>query len=299
MHIIHTSEQAKGQIYMPTVNWILMIACLTLVLTFKESSRLAAAYGIAVTATMAITSFMYFEVTRIRWRWPLWQSALLLGLFLSFDCSFLGANLLKIVDGGWVTICIAVAILIAMTTWRDGRAILAKHYSLMRIPEEVFLKDIDEYKPQRIGVTAVFMSIAPDGIPNTLLHYLKHNEALHERVLLLSVLSAETPTVAVEDRICVEDLGLGLYRIKASYGFMETPDIRSILDLMSNKGLQVDIYSTSFYLGRETMSATGTAPMAGWRKKLFIYMSRNAWNATSFFSLPPDRVVELGTHVEL
>jgi KUP system potassium uptake protein len=299
MHIIHTSEQARGQIYMPTVNWLLMIACLTLVLTFRESSRLAAAYGIAVTATMAITSFMYFEVTRLRWRWPLWQSASLLGLFLSFDCSFLGANLLKIVDGGWVTICIAVALLVAMITWRDGRALLAKHYSLMRIPADVFLKDIGEYKPQRIAVTAVFMSITPDGIPNTLLHYLKHNEALPERVLLLSVLATETPTVALEDRICLEDLGLGFFRIKAKYGFMETPDIPVILDLVGSRGLPIDIYSTSFYLGRETMSATGTAPMAGWRKKLFFFMSRNAWNATSFFRLPPDRVVEFGTHVEL
>lgn len=299
MHIIHTSEQARGQIYMPTVNWLLMIACLSLVLAFGQSSRLAAAYGIAVTATMAITSFMYFEVTRLRWQWPLWKSASLLVLFLAVDLSFLGANLLKIVDGGWVTICIAVAVLVAMITWRDGRAIMAKHYSLMRIPEDVFLKDIGDFKPQRLEVTAVFMSIAPDGIPNTLLHYLKHNDALHERVLLLSVLAMETPRVAVEDRVCVEDLGQGFFRVKAKYGFMETPNIPAILELIGRKGLPVDLYSTSFYLGRETMSATGTAPMATWRKKLFIFMSRNAWNATSFFGLPPDRVVEFGTHVEL
>ena len=299
MHIIHTSEQARGQIYMPTVNWMLMIACLALVLAFKESSRLAAAYGIAVTATMAITSFMYFEVTRIRWKWPLWQGALLLALFLFFDCSFLGANLLKIVDGGWITICIAVCVLVAMVTWRDGRALLAKHYGLMRIPADIFLEDIAAYKPQRIAGAAVFMSISSDGIPHTLLHHFKHNEALHERVLLLSVLSAETPTVAPGDRVSVDDLGLGFYRIKASYGFMETPNMPEILDLVSGKGLPIDVYSTSFYLGRETMSPTGPAPMALWRKKLFIFMSRNAWNATSFFKLPPDRVVELGNQVEL
>jgi len=299
MHIIHTSEQARGQIYMPTVNWMLMIACLALVLAFKESSRLAAAYGIAVTATMAITSFMYFEVTRIRWKWPLWQGALLLALFLFFDCSFLGANLLKIVDGGWITICIAVCVLVAMVTWRDGRALLAKHYGLMRIPADIFLEDIAAYKPQRIAGAAVFMSISSDGIPHTLLHHFKHNEALHERVILLSVLSAETPTVAPGDRVSVDDLGLGFYRIKASYGFMETPNMPEILDLVSGKGLPIDVYSTSFYLGRETMSPTGPAPMALWRKKLFIFMSRNAWNATSFFKLPPDRVVELGNQVEL
>ncbi|WP_319586667.1 KUP/HAK/KT family potassium transporter [uncultured Desulfobulbus sp.] len=299
MHIVHTSEQTKGQIYMPTVNWMLMIACLSLVLAFKESTRLAAAYGIAVTATMAITSFIYFKVTSIRWQWPWWQSASLLALFLFFDCSFLGANLLKITDGGWITLCIAVSILIAMMTWRDGRAILAKHYSLMKIPTEVFLKDIAGYKPQRISGTAVFMSISPEGIPHTLLHHFKHNEALHERILLLSILAAETPTVALEDRVSIEDLGLGFYRIKARYGFMETPALPEIIELLSDKGMPVDIYSTSFYLGRENMSATGTAPMAHWRKLLFIYMSRNAWNATSFFKLPPDRVVELGNHVEL
>jgi KUP system potassium uptake protein len=299
MHIIHTSEQTKGQIYMPTVNWMLMIACLSLVLTFKESTKLAAAYGIAVTATMAITSFIYFKVTRLRWQWPLWQGATLLGLFLFFDCSFLGANLLKVADGGWITLTIAVSILIAMMTWRDGRAILAKHYSLMKIPTEVFLKDIAGYNPQRISGTAVFMSISPEGIPHTLLHHFKHNEALHERILLLSILAAETPTINKKDRVGIEDLGLGFYRIKARYGFMESPELPEILELLSDKGLPVDIYSTSFYLGRETMSATGLAPMAHWRKLLFIYMSRNAWNATSFFKLPPDRVVELGNHVEL
>ena len=299
MHIVHTSEQTKGQIYMPTVNWMLMLACLSLVLAFKESTRLAAAYGIAVTATMAITSFIFFQVTRLRWHWPLWQSGVLLALFLALDCSFLGANLLKVADGGWITLCIAISILIAMITWRDGRTILAKHYSLMKIPTEVFLKDIAGYKPQRIAGTAVFMSISPEGIPHTLLHHFKHNEALHERILLLSVVSAETPTVAPEERVRIDALGLGFYRITVTYGFMESPDMPEILDLLAAKGLPVDVYSTSFYMGRETMTATGTAPMARWRKLLFIYMSRNAWNATSFFKLPPDRVIELGNHVEL
>ena len=299
MHIIHTSERARGQIYMPTVNWMLMLACLSLVLAFRESTRLAAAYGIAVTATMAITSFLYFQVTRYRWRWPLWQAALLLALFLLLDCSFLGANLLKIVDGGWITLVIAGCILAAMITWRDGRALLAKHYSLMKIPADIFLKDLTGYKPQRIAGTAVFMSISAEGVPHTLLHHFKHNEALHERVLLLSILPAEMPTVAAEDRVRVEDLGLGFYRILAAYGFMESPNVPEILQLAADQGLAVDIYSTSFYLGRETLSATGTAPMAQWRKHLFIFMSRNAWNATSFFKLPPDRVVELGNQVEL
>ncbi|MBI4805175.1 MAG: potassium transporter Kup [Desulfovibrio sp.] len=299
MHIIHTSKEAIGQIYLPTVNWMLMIACLSLVLLFKESSRLAAAYGIAVTATMAITSFMYFEVTRIKWNWPMWKSATLLVIFLAFDCSFLGANLLKIVDGGWITISIALAVLTVMITWRDGRAILARHYGMMRMPTDIFLKDIAEYNPQRTSGTAVFMSISPEGVPHTLLHHFKHNEALHERVILLSIIAAETPTVPDEDRVSIEDLGQGFYRVTARYGFMESPRMPEILDLATQKGLAMDIYSTSFFLGRETILTTGTAPMAQWRKTLFVFMSRNSWNATSFFNLPPGRVVELGNQVEL
>lgn len=299
MRIIHTSEQAKGQIYIPMVNWLVMLACLTLVLVFKESTRLAAAYGFAVTATMTITSIMYFHVTRFRWNWPLWQCIALVGLFLVFDGSLLGANILKVKDGGWITICIASIILISMITWRDGRALLAKHYSLMRMPADVFLKDLAEYSPQRTTGTAVFMSIVPEGIPHTLLHHLKHNEALHERVLLLSVVPAETPVVASSERTQVQDLGQGFYRIRASYGFMESPNMPEILDQVSQKGVAIDIYSTSFFLGRETIFATGDSPMAGWRKRLFIFMTRNAWNATSYFKLPPDRVVELGNQVEL
>jgi KUP system potassium uptake protein len=299
MRIIHTSIHAKGQIYMPTVNWALMIACLTLVLVFQESSRLASAYGIAVTATMAITSFMYFKITRIKWNWPLWKSASLLMLFLFFDCSFLGANLLKVVDGGWITISIALIIATSMITWRDGRALLAKLYSSMRMPADVFLKDIEGLSLPRISGTAVFMSITPEGIPHILLHLLKHNEALHERVLLLSILSEEIPTVDEIDRVTLEDLGYGFFRIKAHYGFMETPNITKILDILSKKGITVDIYSTSFFLGRETLLATGTNLMAQWRKFLFIFMSRNAWNATSFFGLPPERVIELGIQVQL
>ena len=299
MRIIHTSQHAKGQIYMPTVNWMVMLATLTLVLVFQESSKLAAAYGFAVTGTMTITSLLYFQITRYKWQWPLWQSVSLLVLFLSFDGAFLGANILKIVDGGWITIAIATFIATSMITWRDGRVLLAKHYSLMRMPEDVFLQDLAEHSPARTPGTAVFMSIVPEGIPHTLVHHLKHNEALHERVLMLSVLSAETPTVPAEERVTLNDLGQGLYRITASYGFMESPDMGKIIELLHDKGLPVDIYSTSFFLGRENLLTSGSAPMATWRKFLFIFMSRNAWNASSFFGLPPDRVIELGNHVEI
>ncbi len=299
MLIIHTSEKAKGQIYIPSVNWLVMIACLTLVIVFKESSRLAAAYGFAVTASMTITSIMYFQVTRIKWNWPLWQSLALLTLFLIFDSSFLAANTFKVVDGGWITICIATAILIAMTTWRDGRALLAKHYGLMRLPTDVFLKDLAKYSPQRTAGTAVFMSINPEGIPHTLLHHLKHNEALHERVLLFSILSAETPTVPVHEKVYLEDMGQGFYRVKVHYGFMESPNVPKLIYLLGDKGLTIDIHSTSFFFGREILFPTGKSPMAKWRKHIFIFMSRNAWNASSFFKVPPDRVVEFGIQIEL
>lgn len=299
MRILHTSQFAKGQIYMPTVNWMVMLATLSLVLIFQESSKLAAAYGFAVTGTMTITSLLYFQITQYKWQWPLWQSALLLALFLFFDSAFLGANLLKIVDGGWITICIASFIAVCMVTWRDGRALLAKYYGLMQMPTDVFLKDIAEHSPSRVAGTGVFMSISSDGIPHTLVHYLKHTESLHKRILLVSVVLAETPTVLAEDRLAVEELGQGFYRILASYGFMETPNMQKIIELLNDKGVPVDIYSTSFFLGRETILLTGTSPMAQWRKHLFNFMSRNSWNATSFFNLPPDRVVELGNQVEL
>ncbi|NLX19070.1 MAG: potassium transporter Kup [Desulfobulbus sp.] len=299
MRIIHTSKNVAGQIYIPTVNWMLMTACLLLVLIFQESSRLAAAYGFAVTASMTITSLMYYQVTRFKWNWPLWHCRLLVCLFLFFDGCYLAGNLLKIKDGGWITICIATVLLSVMITWRDGRALLAQHYADMRMPSEVFLSDLAVYSPQRTAGTAVFMTINTEGIPHTLLHHLKHNEALHERVLLFSILSATQPVIPEEDRIKLVDLGQGFHRVRACYGFMESPDMLQLVDLLNRKGFMIDIYTTSFFLGRETLLPTGTAPMAGWRKHLFIFMARNAWNATSFFKLPPDRVVELGNQVEI
>lgn len=299
MHIVHTSSQAIGQIYLPTINWMLMLACIGLVLVFQESSRLAAAYGIAVTATMAITSILYFEVSRINWQWSIWKALPLLILFLFFDVAFLSANLLKIVDGGWFTLSLALTILLVMVTWRDGRAILARYYGHMRIPVPIFLRDIAEYKPHRISGTAVFMSISPEGVPHTLLNHFKHNEALHERIVLLSILAAESPFVATKDRVTIEDMGQGFHRVIARYGYMESPHVPKVLKLATEKGLPVDVYSASFFLGRETLLTTGDAPMARWRKVLFAFMSRNAWNATSFFNIPPERVVELGTQVEL
>jgi KUP system potassium uptake protein len=299
MQIVHTSDKAQGQIYLPGVNWALMLSCLALVLVFGESSRLAGAYGIAVTATMAITSLLYYQVTRSLWHWPRWASLSLLCLFLLFDVSFLGANLLKVLDGGWITLLIALGIMLLMTTWRDGRAALFRAAQLSRIPVDIFLKDLSQYKPVRTPGTAVFMALSPEGVPLSLLQYFKHSESLHRRIVFLTVRSADTPTVPAAERLEIAELGQGFFRLVARYGFMQTPNVQEILEQAAAQGLELDIHATSFILGREALLTTGDAAMSGWRKRLFALMSRNAWNATSFFGLPPGRVMELGAQVQI
>ncbi len=299
LHIVHTSGETKGQIYLPWVNTMMMIGCLGLALAFKESSRLAAAYGIAVTGTMAITTLIYYYVTRYNWGWPAWKALLPACIFLFFDLSYFGANLLKFVDGGWFAITVAVVLTVIMLTWRDGRTLLAKRNEDARLPIEVILKDIQRYKLVRTPGTGAFLSVSPLGTPITLLHLLKHTESLPQRVVLMSVVSANTPYVAREDRISISDLGQGFHRLIAAYGFMETPNIPDILEIATEQGLELDTFSTTFYVNRETLLSTGKADMATWRKGLFAFLSRNAWNVTTYFGIPPNRVVELGSQVEL
>jgi KUP system potassium uptake protein len=299
LRIVHTSGETKGQIYLPWVNTMMMFGCLGLALVFKESSRLAAAYGIAVTGTMCISTIIYFYVTRYNWHWPLWKALLPAGLFLCFDVSFFSANLLKFFDGGWFAVSIAIFLFVMMVTWRDGRAILAERFAEARIPIDILINDIATYKLVRTPGTAAFLSVSPTGTPVVLLHHLKHNDALHERVLLLSIISTDTPFVPPEERLTVADLGYGFHRLVAAYGFMETPKMPEIIRLANARGIDLDEYSTSFYLGRESLLDTGSAPMARWRKALFIFLSRNAWNVSTFFGIPPNRVVELGSQVEI
>jgi KUP system potassium uptake protein len=299
LHIVHTSGETKGQIYLPWVNTMMMIGCLGLALAFKESSRLAAAYGIAVTGTMAITTLIYYYVSRYNWGWPAWKALLPACIFLFFDLSYFGANLLKFVDGGWFAITVAVVLTVIMLTWRDGRALLAKRNEDARMPIEIILKDIQRYKLVRTPGTGAFLSVSPMGTPITLLHLLKHTESLPQRVVLMSVTSANTPYVAREDRVHVTDLGQGFHRLIATYGFMETPNVPNILEIATEQGLEMDAFSTTFYVNRETLLSTGKAEMAPWRKGLFAFLSRNAWNVTTYFGIPPNRVVELGSQVEL
>ncbi|MEW6184131.1 MAG: potassium transporter Kup [Thermodesulfobacteriota bacterium] len=296
VRIVHTSASQKGQIYLPEVNWAMMVGCIGLVLAFRESSRLAGAYGIAVTATMAITSIVFYLVVTRLWNWPVWKAGLLVGLFLFFDISYLGANLLKILDGGWFTVGVAVIITLSMTTWRKGRKILAEVFAL-RLSMDLFLKDIEQKKPLRIPGTAVFMSVNPVGVPVALLHHFKHHRVLFEQVILLSIVTQDIPRLDTKERLKIEELGQGFFRITARYGFMETPQIPEIMSLAGRLGVKTKVSETTFFLGRETLLITGESRMSHWRKLLFSMMSRNAMNPTNFFGIPPERVIEIGAQV--
>jgi KUP system potassium uptake protein len=299
MRIVHTSSQIKGQIYMPEVNWLLLLACLALVLSFGSSSRLAGAYGIAVTATMGITSVIYFFVLTRCWKWRAWKAGLLVGLFLSFDVTYFGTNLLKILDGGWFTLAAALLVTLVMTAWKDGRAALAQTMSEGRIDVETFLKDVATTRPIRVPGTAVFMTVSPRGVPGTLLHFFKFNKVFHERVIILSLTTADTPQVADEKRVTVEDLGMGFFRVVGNFGFMESPNVPKVLRLAGQTGLLVEVESAAYFLGREILLTTGQSGMQQWRKRLFAFMSRNAMNPANFFGIPYHRVVELGAQVTL
>jgi len=299
IRIVHTSSEMEGQIYIPFVNYALMIACIGVVLGFGESSGLAGAYGLSVTGTMAISSFLFFLVLVNRRNWPLWKAIPLVTTFLVFDLSFLGANFLKIVDGGWFTLLAALLIAVVMTTWRRGREELNLKLQGERLPVELFLDEVAEHKLPRVPGTAIFMTISPSGIPLTLLHHVKHNHMLHEKVVLLTIRSVGVPVISARERVTVEDLGQGFYRLEAVDGFMQTPDVPEILKIAATQGLVTDPMTTTFYLGRELLLTTGTAKMLRWRKSLFAFMSRNAGTPAAYFNLPVNRVVELGAQVEI
>ncbi len=297
--IVHTSATNEGQIYIPEVNQALMVACLALVLVFKESSALAAAYGIAVTGTMGITSIVYYFVITRNWGWSWTRAAPLVALFLAFDLPFFSANVLKFFDGGWFPIFVALGMFALMTTWKRGRAELATRFNQSMMPLAALLEDLEATKPHRVRGTAVFMSGNPEGTPPVLLHHLKHNQVLHRQVVLLSIMPSDVPTVAKDEQIQVKDLGNGFYRVTWHTGFMETPNVPQILIRAREFGLVCEPSTTSFFLGRETLLTGGSSHMMHWRKVLFALVSRNALSATSYFGLPPGRVVELGMQVDL
>ena len=303
--IRHTSRTEIGQIYVPEVNWALGVATVALVLGFGSSSRLAAAYGIAVTGTMSVTTLLFHRVARDLWHWPRRAAWPLTLLFLSVDASFFLANAVKFRDGGWFPILAAVGVFTLMTTWKTGRGALARMLRQAGLPLEVFMADLNRKDVQRVAGTAVFMTSNVGTVPPVMLHHLKHNKVLHERVLLVSLLSEEVPYVREAKRVTIRELGRGFFQVVSHYGFMETPAVPPLLTSLSHRPpeagprIEVNPMTTTYYLGRETLLPNGPARMAAWRKWLFIVMARNAQTASSYFGLPPNRVVEMGAQVEL
>lgn len=299
LEIDHTSSDQRGQIYIPRVNWILMIGCVALVLGFKNSSNMAAAYGIAVTLTMLITTALFFFAARRLWKWTTFQALALCSLFFVVEGAFAGANFLKVAHGGWVPLLIGILIYTLMSTWKSGRALLGERLSASSLPIRMFLEDIGQNPPHRVPGTAVFMAGNAEGTPLALLHNLKHNKVMHQRVVLLTIGTADAPHVDEEDRIKVEKLQDGFYRVCGFYGFMEEPSVPDVMAKCKEQGLEFKFEDTTFFLSRETIIPSERPGMLLWRERLFAYMSRNAQRATAFFRLPANRVVELGMQIEI
>ncbi len=299
MDIEHTSSSQRGQIYIPRVNWALMIATLGLVIGFGSSSALAAAYGIAVSSTMVITTMLAYLVARGSWgaRRLIAGSVALLFLFIEFG--FLASNLTKIADGGWFPLTTGALIYLALSTWKQGRALLASRFVDRLYPLEAFLDGIATKPPHRVSGAAVFMTGNADGTPPTMLHNLEHNKILHERVILLTVVTTDGPIVAPDDRVTVTPLRLGFFRVRVCYGFTEDPDVPAALAQASFAGGPLVPADTTYFLGTETLLATERPGLPLWRERLFVMMSRNALRATTFYRIPPERVVEIGMQVEL
>jgi KUP system potassium uptake protein len=295
-NIRHTSEEVEGQIYLPRVNWLLLIAVLLLVVIFKSSSALAAAYGVAVTATMITTSLMAFVVFRRRWLWPMWRVAVLLIPLLLIELVFFTANVIKIFEGAWVPLAFAASLMIVMLTWRRGIAILGagarSHADLHSV-----VQALERTPPLRVSGTAVFLTATPDAAPTSLLHNLKHNHMLHERNILLSIKTAEAPRVPNNERVTVESLSDTFSAVTLTYGFMETPDVIKGLQLCGKRGLNIDPAATSFFLSRRTLRSASRSQMSRLQEKLFIWLAGSAEDATTYFQIPSDRVVEIGTQI--
>ena len=299
LEVTHTSESEIGQIYMPWINWVLLAAVIGLVLGFGSSSNLAGAYGIAVTGTMAIDTVLAFVLMRKLWRWPRWVAVPLLLIFSTIDLSFFSANAIKLFSGGWFPLVVAIALFVLLVTWKRGRALLLERLSPGAIPIEPFIQSVTAHPPTRVAGTAVFLTAASEGVPHALLHNLNHNKVLHERIVLLTVNVSDIPHVHEDDQVEVLPLGPAFYRVIVHYGFKDEPDVPRTLELAAAKGLKFRMMETSFFLSRQTLIPTVGPGMALWQEKLFALMSRNASSATTFFKIPANRVVELGTRIEL
>jgi KUP system potassium uptake protein len=299
LDIEHTSSHEIGQVYVPQVNWALMISTIAIVIGFGSSTALAAAYGIAVTLTMIITAVLLHVVATERWRWPPAMAFAVTGVFLTVDLAFFGANALKIAHGGWLPLVIGALLFTLMTTWKTGRQIVGQRLTARAVPLEDFMAGVTESRPARVPGTAVFMTAQPRGTPPALAHNLRYNKVLHEHVITLMVTTQPVPHVPVDDQTTVRMLGQGVFDVVVRYGFMEDPNIPAALALARERGLDLDAEDVTYFLGRETLIVTRAPGMAMWRERLFVLMARNAVRATAFFRLPPERVVELGVQVEI
>ncbi len=298
MDVQHTSRHEMGQIYLPGINRALFLGVVALVLGFGSSTNLAAAYGIAVTGTMAITTVLAFVIARTMWGWSLPASIALFGAFLFVDVGFFAANIVKIVDGGWFPLAFGLGVFILMSTWKRGRALLHERMEADSIPLPEFVRAAAT-DCAKVPGTAIFMTANVDAVPHALLHSLKHYKSLHERVILLTACTLDVPHVPPSQRAAVESINTQFYTVKMFFGFMDEPDLPEALDWCAEQGLRIDMMDTSFFVGRETLIPKLGSEMAYWREKLFVTMYRNASSVVAYFRLPPNRVVELGSQIVL
>ena len=297
LQIRRTSETQAGQIYIPRIRGLLLVGTILLVVLFQSSNGLASAYGVAVAGTMLVDGVMAFIVVWRVWKWALWAAMALMVPFVVIDFAFFGSNLLKVLHGGWVPLLIGVCLLVVMLTWRRGANILAAKTRRLETPIDLLLKSLAKSKPPRVPGTAVFLTAAPESAPTALLHSLKHYKVLHESNVILTIITENVPRVAPQDRVVMESLGDGFMRVILHFGFMETPNIPKALAIARKLGWTFDIMSTSFFLSRRSVRPDARSGMPAWQDRLFIFLAQNADDASSYFQLPTDRVVEIGTQV--
>jgi KUP system potassium uptake protein len=299
LEIRHTSTTLAGQIYVPRVNAFLLVGVLLLVGLFRSSSALASAYGIAVTGTMVVTAVLAFLVVWRVWRWRWYAAAALIAPFLFVDLTFLTANLLKIVEGGWFPLLLAAMLIIVMTTWRRGSRILFDKTRRQEVPLVDLVRNLEKHPPPRIAGTAVFLTSDPESTPTALLHSLKHFKVLHEHNVILTVITMNAPKVGSNDRVTIDYLTPSFARLTLRYGFMETPNVPKALAAAKKLGWSFDIMATSFFLSRRSIKVATASAMPAWQDRIFMLLTRNADDASSYFRIPTDRVVEIGTQVAL
>ena len=297
LSIVHTSRSEYGQVYVPAVNTALMVGCLLVVIGFRSSSALGAAYGIAVTGTMAITTLLFYVIARHGWHWSAWRAGAVVSAFLAVEIAFFAANIVKIQRGGWVPLVVAGAVFFIMTTWYRGTRLVGSTLARLSPPLEVFLDDVERLEPPRVRGTAVFLTPDVEGVPPSLVLHLKHNKVLHDEVILMAIVTEDVPEVPEDARVESERLRLGVWRVRAHYGFMERPDVQRVVAMCCEHGMRADPSDTTYYLGRAVLRPVGPAPMMRWRKRVYAFMTRNASSATDFFGIPSDRVIELGARI--